>query len=589
MKHRTVVLAAMAVFTTRAAVAQQSISVPEGYYSAPMKIPLLPSANFAETRPNHLHSGVDIKTQGVEGIPVYSVADGYVARIGIAPWGYGRALYIAHPNGTTSVYAHLQKFTPEIEKYINDERYRLKNHNPDVWPAADKFPVKKGSLIGYSGDSGASAGPHLHFEIRETAAQRPVNVLARGYLKMKDDIAPRIVNLYYIEVDTVGVVPVCSKPRLLGVKNISAGKYVLNGVETITIGPRGYFVLEVTDRKNDVSNTMGVYGIDVLLDGQAIYGFRLDGFTFDNTRYVNSLMQFDMQSGNSNQLLRLAVQENNRLPVFKTIKNRGLIMLDDDLARPVEIRASDDNGNVSTLSFNVKRRTVQSQFYTANDVAGTVLDCRRNFRQSFPEMEINIPAGALYESIFYTQSEDQPALPVSGNAKTMTRYSPVYTLHDAKIPLHTAFELSVKPSADVPEHLRPRLCLASVSADNSKYTYAGGKYAAGVVKASLRSFGKYCVVADTIPPRISPSFVAGADLRAAKSIYFTNTDDFSGVASYTATIDGHWIAFEQGKKGLVTHYFDPARVEYKGGKHTLIMTVTDSAGNSTTLTREFLK
>lgn len=571
------------------AAAGQSAETAQDYYRVPMDIPLLPSANFAETRPNHLHSGVDIKTQGAEGQPIHSAADGYVSRIGIAPWGYGRVLYIAHPNGTTTVYAHMQKFIPAIEAYVDGERYRRRIHNVDLYPAADKFPVKRGMLIGYSGNSGSSGGPHLHFEVRETASQRPVNVLARGYLKMKDDIPPRIVNLYYIESDTVGIVPVYSKPRLLGVKSTSAGEYTLNGLETVTVGPRGYFVLEVTDRKNGSDNTMGVYGIDLTLGGDQIFGFRLDRFAFDQTRYVNSLMQYDMQEGNRNQLLRLARQQGNKLPVFTEMNRTGLIVLEDGEPHPVEIRVLDDNGNVSTLSFNVKRRSGQSQFYTANDVEGIPVDCRRTFSQSLPGVEVTIPAGALYESVFYRQREDDPEPPASGNARSMKRYSPIHSLHERRVPLHSAITLSVTPVGDIPSSMRSKLCLATVSDDGTRYTYAGGGYSDGGVTGSLRSFGRYCVVADTIPPRITPSFSGGADLRGAKSIYFTVTDDFSGVASYTATIDGQWIAFEQGRAGRITHFFDPSRIEYNGGTHTLVLTATDSKGNSSTLTRQFVK
>ena len=589
MKYCRLLILLLGVHVCYAVSGQQDLKVPEGYYRVPIDIPLLPSANFAETRPNHLHSGVDIKTQGVEGQPIHSVADGYISRIGIAPWGYGRVLYVAHPNGTTSVYAHMQKFIPEIESYVNSERYRRKIHNVDLYPAADKFPVRRGDLIGYSGNSGASGGPHLHFEVRESATQRPVNVLARGYLKMTDNIPPRIVNLYYIECDTVGIVPVYSRPRLLGVKSTSSGEYVLNGVETVTVGPRGYFVLEVTDRKDGTYNTMGVYGIDLMVDGEQIYGFRLDSFGFDQTRYVNSLMQYDMQEGNRNQLLRLARQEGNELPVFTTVRDGGLIVLDDDLVHPVEIKVFDDNGNLSTLSFNIKRRSSQNQFYNANDVVGVQVDCKKSFTQSLPGVEVSIPAGALYESIFYRQEEADEHPRSGGNASKMKRYSPVYSLHDSEVPLHSALTLSITPSEDIPQSLADKLCLASVSGDGSRYSYAGGSYSNGVVTGSLRSFGRYCIVADTIPPRILSSFSDGADLRRTKSIYFTTSDDFSGVASYTATIDGQWIAFEQGRGGRITHYFDLSPVQYDGGSHTLEITVKDSKGNTTTLTREFVR
>lgn len=555
-----------------------------------MDIRLLPSANFAETRPGHLHAGVDIKTGGAEGQKLYSAADGYIARIGIAPWGYGRVLYIAHPNGTTTVYAHMQKFTPEIEKYVDSERYRRKIHNVDLYPDAAKFPVKRGQLIGNSGNSGSSEAPHLHFEVRETASQRPVNVLARGYLDIQDDIPPRIVNLYYIETDTVGVVPVYSKPRLLGLKEVAPGSYTLNGLETVAVGPRGYFVAEVTDRKNDSHNTMGIYGIDMTIDGEPVFGFELDGFRFDQQRYVNSMMQYDMQAGQRNQFLRLAKQGNNKLPVFGKVRDGGLVMPRDNETYPVVITVSDDVGNRSKLSFNIRKRSGGGQFYNANDVEGIQVDCGKSFVWSQPGIEVGIPAGALYESIFYRQSRtDSLPLTAEGNVSSIPRYSPAYNIHDKNVPVHTSITVSIEPDSDVSESLWSKLCMASVSDNGQRLTSAGGKYSGGKVTASPRNFGRFCVVADTVPPVIKPSFAKGADLRNAQSVYFVITDNFSGVASYTATIDGNWIAFEQGKAGRITHTFDPARIEYKGGRHELVITVTDAVGNSKTLRTEFIK
>lgn len=575
---------------TISAVSKSAVADKGSYYRPPMNILMLPSANFAETRPGHLHAGVDIKTGGVEGQPLYSAADGYVCRIGVSPGGYGRVLYVAHPNGTTTVYGHMQKFTPEIEKFVVDERYRTRRHNVDLYPDAAKFPVKRGQLIGHSGNSGSSGGPHLHFEVRESASQRPVNVLARGYLDIKDDIPPTIVNLYYIETDTVGVVPVYAKPRLLGVRKTSPGKYALDGTGTVTVGPRGYFVIEVTDRKNDSQNTMGVYGIDVSVDGGSVFSFNLDCFRFDQQRCVNSLMQYDMQIGKRNQFLRLAKQGNNHLPVFGRVERGGLVMPQDDAPHPVVITVSDDAGNVSELSFDISRRVKDIQPRIVGDTVGIPLNCGKTFVWSQPGIEVSMPANALYESIFYRQTAtDSLPAGTQGNVGTIPRYSPVYAVHDSKVPLHTAITLSVKPDREIPEALRPKLCLASVSDNGRQYASAGGKYSDGRVSGDVRSFGRYCVVADTIPPVIKPSFAKGADLRNSKTISFNISDNFSGVATYTASIDGHWIAFEQGSWGRITHTFDPARIEYKGGRHELVITLADGVGNSTTLSTEFIK
>lgn len=575
------------LFVAGAVSAQDGAKVYEGYFRAPMDGVLLPSANFAETRTNHFHSGVDIKTGGVVGKTVYAAADGYVTRIGIAPAGFGRVLYLTHPNGTTTVYAHLQRFSAEIEAYVKKERYRQKKHNVDLYLTPDVFPVKKGEVIGLSGNSGRSGGPHLHYELRDAATQEPLNPITTGIITMKDDIAPTIVKLHYIEVDTVGGVPLNSQPRAAEVVKSAAGQYRLKDTTAFVVGPRGYFVLEVTDRKNDSQNTMGVYRVAATLDGEALFGFALDRFSYANTRYVNSLCHYRMQRGARNQFLRLALQTNNRLPVYTKMKNRGLVMLSDSDTHQVAIEAHDDSGNVSTLEFAVRRREGDRKFYTDADTGGMAVDCTNNFSATAGGMRVTIPALALYENIFYTHAlESDPAIK-GGNTASVPRYSPVYRIHNASVPLHKPITISIEPDS-LPDGLHPKACLGVVSADGTNISYAGGAYKDARVTGKSSIFGRFCVVTDTVAPTVTPDFTNGQDLRGKKSLSFTIKDNFSGIGSFNATIDGQWIIFEQ-QGSTITHHFDPEKVTYSGGRHTLEITVTDNKGNSTTLKREFVR
>ena len=557
-----------------------------GYYGSPLDLDLYLSANFAEMRSNHFHSGIDIKTGGVEGKVVRAVADGYISRIGVVPGGFGRVLYIAHPNGTTSVYGHLQRFTPEIEKYVNNERYRQRRHQIDLYLGPKPFPVKKGQEIARSGNSGMSFGPHVHFEIRDTPSQRTLNPLTREVFAIRDDIPPMIVALHYVETDTVRGIPVHSAPKRIGVRRTAVGKYVLQDTAALQIGPEGYFVLETTDRKNGTNNTMGVYRVTETMDGQVVMDFRMDGFLFTQTRYVNSLTQYELQRGSRNELIRLALQANNRLPLYGEVRHRGLILPSPEGVHNVQIRVEDDNRNVSLLTFRVRQRQHAAQpdgLRFRADTTGRRLDYRKPFSYQAEGCSVSIPAGALYESIFYRQQVEE--LPAS----EQTRYAPVYAVHDADVPLHAAMTLSIAVP-DVPQALTSKLCLAAVSSDGKRCSWAGGRYEAGRVTGSLRSFGRYSVVADQTPPTITPSFRQGADLRGVASVSFTIRDNFSGIAAFEATIDGKWILFEQDiLKNRITHVFDPARFSFTGGKHTLVLTVTDGVGNRTTLTREFVK
>lgn len=200
---------------------------PEDYIFPLRDVAGLYSANFGEMRPNHFHSGIDIKTDGVTGKPVLATADGYISRIAVTPGGYGRAIYITHPNGTTSVYGHLSKFRDDIEKYVHEERYRTRRNSINLYPSADRFPLKQGEQFAWSGNTGSSAGPHLHFEIRDSRTQRTLNTISSGVIRTRDDIPPRLVKLYYVEVDSVRGVPVHARPRPVELVEKTPGRYAL--------------------------------------------------------------------------------------------------------------------------------------------------------------------------------------------------------------------------------------------------------------------------------------------------------------------------------------------------------------------------
>lgn len=564
----------------------QSANRYKDYYRVPMNIPLILSGNFAETRTNHFHSGLDIRTGGVEGEPLYAVADGYIARVGVVPTGFGRVLYIAHPNGTTTIYAHMQWFADDIEKYVSAERHRLQLHRVDLYPPADKFMVKKGDFIGLSGNSGSSAGPHLHFEIRDTPSQRTLNVAKLGVYSITDNIKPRIVNIYCVETDTINGVPYHSRPQAVGVSQTSDGQYTISSGQPLIIGPRTHFILEATDRKNDTHNTFGIYSVEAKLDGNRFFSFKLDDFLFSQTRYVNSLSDYSMQRGSRNELLRLALQAGNKLPIYNGVVNRGVVMLNDDNEHKIEIVVEDDSDNISRLTFNVKRRAQSINATVDGSSLGVPIDYKRSYSRSGDGVEVEIPANSLYESIFYNQSIQSLEEALGGKAAGMPYYSSLYNLHNDETPLHTSISIAITPE-NVPVEFRSKLCMASLGR-NGKLSHAGGRYEGGKVVLSTRSFGRYCVVADTIPPTISGAFANGVNLRGVKSVSFNITDDFSGVSSYSATIDGKWIPFEQ-KGTKITHYFDSSRIEYTGGTHTLRLTVIDSKGNATVLTRTFTR
>lgn len=546
---------------------------PEDYIFPLRDVAGLYSANFGEMRPNHFHSGIDIKTDGVTGKPVLATADGYISRIAVTPGGYGRAIYITHPNGTTSVYGHLSKFRDDIEKYVHEERYRTRRNSINLYPPADRFPLKQGEQFAWSGNTGSSAGPHLHFEIRDSRTQRTLNTISSGVIRTRDDIPPRLVKLYYVEVDSVRGVPVHARPRPVELVEKTPGRYALKQEGALSVGSRGYFILEATDRKNDVSNTFGLWRIREFADEDPIFELRIDGFAFDQTRYCNAVTHYPMQVASRNEVIRLTRLDGCIDDFYPVLKNQALLTPSEGQSQQIRIEAEDDSGNRSILEFRTIRQPAQRDFRAVCDSTALIVDNRRPFSHTAGEASVHIPAGVFYEPLFFSQSS-RPAQFAA--APSVAVLSPVYSILDYDTPLHTAATVTIR--AYVPQNLQPHTTLGFVR--KGTVSYAGGKYKNGAVTLSTRTLGDFCVVADTVPPRIEPRFKAGEPIRT-RSITFRLRDNFSGIGSYTATLDGEWILLERNPmQGTITHTFDDSRTP-KGRSYTLQLTVTDNCGNKT--------
>lgn len=554
------------------AAAQQPRS---GAYRFPVRnVAGLYSANFGEMRPNHFHSGVDIKTDGVTGKPVVAAADGYVVRVAVAPGGYGRALYIAHPDGTTTVYGHLERFRTDIESYLRYKRYELGRSNVDFACKPSLFPVRAGDTIARSGNSGMSFGPHLHFEVRRSTDQRTLNTLAAGLLPVRDRIAPRILRLHYVEVDSLGVVPVHSRPRTYDVVRRGEGDYALRQTQPVAVGRRGYFIVECSDRKDEVHNTFGIYRLTEEVDGEVRYEYCMDGFRFDETRYCNAVSHYPMQLASRNEVIRLTQLAGCPARFFPVMKNRALLTTPAGERQQVRITAEDDCGNRSVLAFTVEGMSDERTFRAAACDSLPVIRHDRDFSHDRDGVRIDIPAGTLYESCFYTQRPCDAPLPKDSTLLFLSRGVEIL---DVRLPMHRYATLRIA-APHVPAELRRHAVLASLS-PKGKLRYEGGTWEEGRIRLRTRSLGTFFVVADTVRPAIRPRFTAH-DLSGQRSITFAVGDNFSGVASVECRIDGRMAVLEENRvKGTVTHFFDD-ELFGRRKEHTLRLTATDGAGNT---------
>ncbi len=561
----------------------KELTITPDYYTYPMVgAKRLYSATFGEMRPDHFHSGVDIKTDGVEGKSIVAAADGYISRIGLSSGGFGLVLYVAHPNGTTTVYAHLKSLRPDIERYLKDKRYELKQHSLNLYPEAELFPVKKGQEIALSGNSGSSMGPHLHFELRDSRNQKPLNAVKLGVITPTDNIRPRLKWLYYTEFDERDGVRYYSGLSRYELVRVATGEYRIKGRNLIWSGRKGIFILAATDFKNDVWNSFGLYRLTAQADGTTFFEYEQNGFTFDMTRYSNAVNYYPLQIETSDEVYRLARLAGAPTSLYKTLKGDGVISTAAGEQHKIVITAEDDMQNISTLRFTMRGKDDKDCYKIDDDkVAKRVAhnDAQSIFTDK--NIKLTIAPGALYESVPYRYRElDIPHAKVPEGVKTYGEKG--HAIMDYTTPLHKFCTLSI--AIDIPESERPHACLAYITRKGD-IVPAGGSYKDGNITAQIRSGGCYFVVSDTIAPTITTEVTDGQELTRAEAISFTVEDNFSGLASYSATLDGEWIALEQRGKTL-THIFRGAAT---GQRREIELTVSDGCGNKSVINRCFVR
>ena len=571
MRHTRYFLVTFFIILTT--ITSQAQSLDAEYYDFPLRnVAGYYSSNFGEMRTNHFHSGIDIKTDGVEGKSVVAAADGYVSRIFQSPSGYGLALYVTHPNGTTTVYGHLSRFRKDIADYVFAERHRQKKHRIDLYCTPEQFPVKRGEVIALSGNSGSSGGPHLHFEIRNAATQKTMNIFAAGIFSPKDDISPLIQKLHYIEVDSVSGVPRHSAIKSYGVVKGEGSLYRLKDTLPLAVGRKGYFIVEVSDRKNDTSNRYGVYHIAAEVDGTPYFEYRNDGFTFDITRYCNAVSYYPLQRTSRNEVIRLAHIQGGIKTFYPTLVNRGVITTQEGERRTICIKATDDCLNTSTLEFEILGKPDEDSFVSKEPDYDRIAYIGNTFSAAADGIVgVEIPAKALYESVEIDIMRSDCAIKADS---TITILSEAYAIGNRNIPLHKPMKVSFV--CPVEQLLRAHTAIAAVS-DKGTISFLGGSFQGNIISQKTSSFGTFCVVAESTPPTITPNFTSGADCRERKKIIFALKDNFAGIASYNATIDGKWVAIDY-HKGKAAINLDDEGIT-GGVEHSIIFTTTDSCGN----------
>lgn len=547
---------------------------PSDYFRPPIDIPLRITGTFAEFRYDHLHSGVDIPAP--MRTPVRAVADGYVSRIRMQAGGFGRALYINHPNGYTSVYAHLDAFSPELEKFLKEEQYRENTFELDYYPDSLMFKVRKAEIVAMTGNSGLSQGPHLHFELRCTSDESPTNPLLFKF--PINDWRPPIIKL-------VKVYPVYPNGELINgmkVTNIpmvkAGGRFKPKTAGTTKVPPYVIFGIQAADIDGS-GNRNGLYSLDVQLDGATVYQTGMDNFSFSNFRAVNSLIDFPLyqKSGQFIQMTRIAPC--NNLAIFMGSKNRGVFDVSDGKPHRVTIKLSDIQNNITEIVFEIES-VAGSPFETAvvkNTHPEGIFPCSQPNDFIKEDIRFHMPEGSLYDTLHLEYEKTQ------GRADF---YSQVHAIHNGATPLNEFCVLSLK-AFNLPAEFRDKACLARVAGKG--ISYVGGRYENGWVTGLTRKFGSFAIVVDRTPPLIQP--LTGKKGRKkivpANQLKFRIGDNFSGIQSYCGYVNDHWVLMEYDfKRHLLTYTFDD---NLKPGKNTFELYVTDKVGNESKFTREITR
>jgi len=537
---------------------------PKDYFSPPLDIPMQLSGNFGELRPNHFHAGFDLKTNQREGLNVYAVADGYVSRIKISTFGNGKCIYITHPNGYTSVYGHLQTPVGAIQDYVLKTHYQEKSFEIEIFLKPDELPVTKGQIIGLSGNTGSSEGPHLHFEFRDSKTEFVINPMFFGFDKnLKDTKKPTISSVFVYPLD--GTTANQSKlPLLLNVSLQKDGTYLASKVKAN--GKIGFGITAV-DFDDISGNKNGVYNVSSFFNGNQNYNYQFNTYSFDEMRYINALIDYPKYKKSGQRVQKLFMKTPFALSIIKTDSLRGILPVEPNLASTYRIEVSDYYGNLNSVTVPIEYDSA-APIVNAEPVTSKYF-VRYNKDSNFEKdnMSVFFPAGTFYDDF---------------DLNFDVKNNKIY-IHEDVIPVHSNFTITIKDSTYA-EALRDKLYIGR---NNS---YNGTIRKGDVFTAKAKILGQYGLVLDTIAPVIKIAKpIQDKWISDMKSIQFTIGDSLSGIKSYNGYLNGNWVLFEyDNKTRKITHQFDADSIVAEGA-NDLKIEVIDNVGNSAIFETHFFR
>lgn len=549
-------------FFLATALAGTAQNYPQNYFRNPISVPMQLVANFGELRANHWHMGLDIRTQQRENLPVSAAADGYISAVSVDATGFGRAIYINHSNGLTTVYAHLNNFEPMLQAWLKSEQYKQESWAGKWDVPEDLFPVKGGDFIAYSGNTGGSQGPHVHFEIRDTKSGKCLNPLLFRF-PIPDAVPPTLQRLALYDRNKNVF---AQTPKVVALKKAGLN-YTLTTPVLKVASDRISFAIGAVDRFSGSANPNGIYSARIFIDGVLQSGFVLDSISYDETRYLNAQIDYRYKAGGGPYLQHLSKLPGERSGVYITTPTNGIIYLTDSLPHAVSIEVADAAGNRSQLKFNLQHAT--NFFKTPyTPLTEQLLPNEVNVfeREAF---ELFTTEAAVYDTVNISYSETDVA-PVNSAG-------PAHLFLAASIPAHDSVTVRLKVADDLSEEERDRIIIRGKA--GSKEVVEKGTWSRGWACAKFRQFGLFQAFIDTVPPTINaPGAGDTINLQRATRLVFHPKDNFKKIKSLRVELDGQWLLLSNDKGLGYIYQFD---TYFMPGVHQLKATVADVAGNVT--------
>lgn len=553
------------VFFTTFSIAQNIY--PQDYFRSPLDIELVLSGTFAELRSNHFHSGLDIKTKQREGLSVYATASGYISRIKISHYGYGKAIYITHPNGYVTVHGHLQRFSDKVEAYVKKHQYEKESFEIELFPDINDLIVTKGEVFAYTGNTGGSGGPHLHFEIRDNQ-ERPINPLLFG-LKVKDTKKPIVKSVYAYPINDLSHVNGSNLKQKLRVIPQQNGDYK---VEDLTAYGKIGFAINTIDQQDLAANKNGVYKIETFYNGAQNFTIDFRKFSFDETKHLNRLIDYKHYKDEKERLQKLYLDTNNPLSLYKEKIDDGYLVIYDTVSNVYKVKISDFEGNETNIDINIKGVEKQPNDVASNFTSPYYIKSGEANVLENQNIKVEFPRETFYDDFF---------IDFRVNGDTLK-------LHENNLASKKYFTINYDVSNYNPEDLK-QVYIARLVGWNNFLSYSSTQRKDNTLFTRTKNLGTYCLARDTVNPTITPvSFKDGQWLSKYRFLKVKIDDKHTGISNYRATLNGQWILMEYDyKKKTLTYDFNDKVVT--DTKNNLKIIVTDNVGNSTTFEASFFR